>query len=160
MGRLISEALYRPEDFRMRLQYDAEYAQENGDAHKLYHLEETFGIRPSRDEDLLMAVRRAEREDPCGIRTLVLCQLMEAESQKDEERVNLLRRVYQMTQIMVPADPFAMTNRFQEMLPITSRPTSPCCRDIVCLSLTGKSYFSFPKGESPGDKWLGLDNKI
>jgi hypothetical protein len=165
MGRLIKEALYHQGDFDVHIQREADYANALGDERKLHYLEETFGVKPFTDDDFSKIIDKIRKEDPYGIRTLALHNLETAEESGDKDKIRIAKIAYNRCLEIIPVTEYRKWLKLKgsksesvetEGLPITSRPTSFACRDIVSLVLTGKGYFDSSLARRKVDEWLGI----
>jgi len=130
MGRLIKEALYSHEEHDMHLGEMVEKAQLTGDTHKLHYLAETFGARPVNWDKV---VENIKREDPHGIKSILLLRMMEVErGSKEYKRLEKLN------------------NRYTKLTP-EQRAADRVAGDFFCLAVHGKSIFDYKKGKSPWD---------
>jgi len=152
MGSLHPSAYYQEGDFEMHMAHLAEHASMIGNTRALHYLEENFGVRVLSDEQLRKNLERVQREDPHGLRTLIMLKMLEARGRNDEKKAKTLKELYARTFELFkthrnPTNP-------NETEHLSARPYAPGYKDILCQVLTGKSVFDFPKGKSPSDKWL------
>jgi len=114
----------------MHLGEMVEKAQLTGDKHKLHYLAETFGARPINWDRV---VENIKREDPHGIRSLLLSRMMEVErGSKEYKRLEKLN------------------NRYTKLTP-EQRAADRVAGDFFCLAVHGRSIFDYKKGKSPWD---------
>lgn len=132
---LRKEALYQKGDFETHRYHDLAQAAMHGDTTTLHYTEENFGIRLPTEEEVQKALAKMEKEDPYNVRSLILLKSLETEDEKERRRIEGL------------ADKF-------EALPIKARAGSPAAKNILCQALHNQSYFSYPHGKSPIDKFF------
>ena len=133
MGRLIKEAYYQWGDNERYAAHMAEHARMIGDTHALHYLRENFGIGLPTDEDFSKLVEKLKREDPHGIKSLLLVRMIEAE--KESEEYKRLEQLY---------------DRYTKLTP-EQRAADRVAGDFFCLAVHGKSIFDYEKGKSPWD---------
>lgn len=138
-GRLMEGSRYHPGDFQRSLGHQMEAAQLTGDRHTVSYLHETFGVRPISDEDFKAIVDRIRRMDPNGVGSHLVLLAVQAEEKKDRGEIRRLTRLYK---------------QYLE-LPEESRASSIAVKDILCQALHKRSYFDYPRGRSPVEKFFG-----
>lgn len=134
-GRLIEAARYHPEDSRMHLAHDMETAQLFGDEHKIHYLGETFGINPVTDDDFKKIIGNINRMDPNGIGSRLMLLIVQAEKPSEARRLEKLYDSYMA-------------------LPEGKRTSGFAVKDILCLALHKRSYFDYPRGSAPVEKFF------